>query len=228
MDRAPIVFPIRFATGTQAVQTTTRELSSSGVYVRCLTPPKVGARLRMKLYLPGAPLDTEIAGVVRESSEGPREAGFWAEFVDLAPAALARISDLLQRKSRAPSAKPIGVVALQPAPDDARTFPRYNARFAVRFANVQEFVLQYAANISAGGVFVETNDPPPMESVMRVSMELPGGGAPVEANAVVVHRVTPQQGRDRNTPAGVGVQFVDADDKFRERIDLAISTILKN
>ncbi len=226
MDRAPIVFPIRFAAGTQAVQTTTRELGSTGVRVRCLTPPPVGTRVRMKLYLPGAPLEAEIDGVVRESSEGPREAGFWAEFVDLGPAERARIDALLERKLRAPSAMPIGVVSLQPASVDARTFPRYSARFAVRFANVQEFVLQYAANISAGGVFVETDEPPAMDSVMRVAMELPGGGPPVEAQAVVVHRVTPQQARERNTPAGVGVQFIDADDKFRERIDFAIATIL--
>jgi uncharacterized protein (TIGR02266 family) len=225
MDRVPIVFPIRFAFGTQAVQTTTRELSSTGVYVRCLTPPPAGESVRMKLYLPGTPLDVELEGVVRERAEG-REAGFWAEFTGLRPAEQARIDDLLQQRARAPSAKPIGAVALQPAATDGRTFPRYNARFAVRFANVQDFVLQYAANISAGGVFVETSDPPAMDSVMRVSMELPGGGPPVEANAVVVHRVTPEQARQRSTPAGVGVQFVDADDKFRERIDLAISSIL--
>ena len=225
MDRASIVFPIRFAVGTQAVQTTTRELSSTGVFVRCLTPPPLDARVRMKLYLPGSPLDADIAGVVRESIAGTHEAGFWADFVDLAPAERARIDELLERKLRAPSAKPIGMVSLQPA-IDARTFPRYSARFAVRFANVQDFVLQYAANISAGGVFVETDDPPAMDSVVRVSMELPGGGPPVEAKAVVVHRVTPQQARERQTPAGVGVQFVDADDKFRERIDFAIETIL--
>lgn len=226
MERAPIVFPIRFAYGEQAVQSTTRELSSTGVFIRSLTSPPAGTRLRMKLYLPGAPLESEIDAVVSESSAATRETGFWAEFVDLGPAERSRIDELLERRVRAPSSKPIGALSLRPASDDARTFPRYTARFAVRFANVQEFVLQYAANISAGGVFVETDDPPAMESVMRVSMQLPGGGAPVEAQAVVVHRVTPQQARERNTPAGVGVQFVDADDKFRERIDLAIATIL--
>ena len=226
MDRVPIVFPIRFAFGTQAVQTTTRELSSTGVYVRCLTPPPAGERVRMKLYLPGAPLDVELEGVVREPAEG-REAGFWAEFVGVRPAEQARIAELLEQKERAPSAKPIGAVALQPAATDGRTFPRFNARFAVRFADVQDFVLQYAANISAGGVFVETSEPPEMDSVMRVSLELPGGGAPVEAKAVVVHRVTPEQARQRNTPAGVGVQFVDASDAFRDRIDRYIESLLE-
>ena len=226
MDRTAIVFPIRFAFSGTAVQTTTRELSSSGVLVRCLaSPPPSGTTVRLKLYLPGAPLENEVSAIVREPFAG----GFWAEFVGLANSERARIDEILRRKLRGSESKPIGAVSLQPAtPEDLRrTFPRYNARFAVRFATVQEFVLEYAANISAGGVFVTTNDPPPMETVVRVMMELPGGGPAVEAKAVVVHRVTPEQAKERNTPAGVGVQFVDADDRFRERMDRAIESILK-
>ena len=43
MERAPIVFPIRFASRNVAVQTTTRELSEKGVLVRCLESPAAGA-----------------------------------------------------------------------------------------------------------------------------------------------------------------------------------------
>src|SRR5436853_198528 len=119
MERAPIVFPVRFATHNAAVQTTTRELSPEGVFVRCLEPP--------------------------------------------------------------------------PA------FPRYNARFAVRFASVQDFVLEYAPNISAGGVFVHTENPPPLKTVVRVEMELSGGGAPVPARGLVVHRLTKEEAEERGT-----------------------------
>jgi uncharacterized protein (TIGR02266 family) len=114
-----------------------------------------------------------------------------------------------------------------PEADNRRTFPRYDARFAVRFATVQEFVLEYAANISAGGVFVRTDNPPELETVVEVSLDLPGGGPAASAKAVVVHRVTPEQGRERNTLAGVGVQFIEAGDDFRERIDRAIEHILR-
>ena len=226
MDRTAIVFPIRFAWGGTAVQTTTRELSLSGVLVRCLvTPPPAGTAIRLKLYLPGSPLENEVSAVVRERLDS----GFWAEFVGLATSERSRIDELLRRRARRDDALPIGAVALQPAPveDSRRTFPRYNARFAVRFATVQDFVLEYAANISAGGVFVVTNDPPEMDAIVRVMMELPGGGPSVEAKAVVVHRVTPAEAKERSTAAGVGVQFVDADDLFRERIDRAIESILK-
>ncbi len=253
MNRAPIVFPLRFAAGGQAVQTTTRELSLEGVYVRCLVPPAVGTPLGMKLYLPGSPLADTVSGIVREVySGGAREAGFWAEFVALGENERVHIEELLAGKARAAAASPsvpIGTMSLRggkpisdpPPPglaahgaaaasaasvDPRRTFPRYNARFAVRFGSVQDFVLEYAANISAGGVFVQTESPPELETVVRVAMELPGGGLPVEAKAVVVHRVTPAQARATETMAGMGVQFVDSDDAFRERIDGAIASIL--
>ena len=232
MQRTPIVFPVRFATHQAAVQTTTRELATDGVFVRCLASPPLGAAIAMRLYLPGAREAVSATGLVREVTvEGAvdsKEAGFWAEFLELEAAAQTRIDEALRRRQRAAEATPIGAIALQPASadDPRRSFRRYTARFAVRFASVQEFVVEYAENISAGGVFVQTLDPPPMNSIIRVEMELPGGGPPVPARALVVHRVTPEEARERGVLPGVGVQFVDADDRFRERIDAAIEHIL--
>jgi uncharacterized protein (TIGR02266 family) len=226
MDRAPIVFPIRFATGDVAVQTTTRELSKSGVLVRCLTPPPQGTALEMKLYLPGAREALHVAAVVREHADGTQDPGFWAEFIDAGEAHREQIGEVLARRERAADAKPIGAVALHPHEDPRRAFPRYKAHFAVRFATVQDFVLEYAANISAGGVFVHTEQPPPLKSVVQVEMELPGGADPVPARGLVVHRVTREEADQRGTLPGVGVQFMDADDEFRNRIDAAINHIL--
>jgi uncharacterized protein (TIGR02266 family) len=226
MDRAPIVFPIRFATGDVAVQTTTRELSERGVMVRCLEPPPAGTALSMKLYLPGAREALQVEGVVREHSSGGDDPGFWAEFVGAGEYQRARVGELLARRHRAADAVPIGAVALHPHEDPRRTFPRYNAHFAVRFATVQDFVLEYAANISAGGVFVHTENPPPLKTVVQVQMELPGGGAAVPARGMVVHRVSKEDAAQRGTLPGVGVQFMDADDEFRSRIDAAIAHIL--
>jgi len=43
---------------------------------------------------------------------------------------------------------------------------------------------------------------------------------------MVVHRVTKEEAAQRGTLPGVGVQFMDADDEFRRRIDAAIAHIL--
>ncbi|HEX4386250.1 MAG TPA: TIGR02266 family protein [Myxococcales bacterium] len=227
MARVPVVFPIRFATRNAAVQTTTRELSAKGVSVRCLEPPLKGTLIAMKLYLPGRRDGLAAQGLVREVTPGS-DAGFWADFHQLGMPEQAEIVELLARRERAAAAKPIGAIAVQPiSEDDARrAFPRIPARFAVRFATVQDFVLEYAANISAGGVFVHSPNPPPLKSIVRVEMQLPGGGPAVPARGVVVHRVTKEEAEARGTMPGMGVQFMDADDEFRSRIDAAIEKIL--
>jgi uncharacterized protein (TIGR02266 family) len=226
MDRASIVFPIRFATGDVAVQTTTRELSERGVLVRCLEPPEAGTAISMKLYLPGSREPLQIEGVVREHSRNGEDPGFWADFVGVKDFQRARLGEVLERRKRAADAVPIGAMVLHPHEDPRRAFPRDTSRFAVRFASVQDFVLEYAANISAGGVFVHTENPPPLKSVVQVEMELPGSGAAVPARGMVVHRVTKEEAAQRGTLPGVGVQFMDADDEFRRRIDAAIAHIL--
>jgi uncharacterized protein (TIGR02266 family) len=227
MDRAPIVFPIRFAAGDIAVQTTTRELTEKSVLVRCLEPPATGTTLSMKLYLPGAREALHIDGVVREHANTGEDPGFWADFLGPDDTYRARIDEVIARRARAADAVPIGAVALNPHEDPRRAFPRFPANFAVRFASVQDFVLEYAANISAGGVFVHTENPPPLKSIVQVEMELPGSGSAVPARGMVVHRVTKEDAKRRGTLPGVGVQFMDADDEFRRRIDAAISHILE-
>lgn len=227
MDRAPIVFPIRFATRNVAVQTTTSELAPDGVFVRCLESPPAGTAVAMRLHLPGARTPLEVDGEVREVAPAQGEAGFWAEFVNLGEAGKAQIAELLSRR-KVSGTLPQGAAPADPQEDPRRAFPRHSARFAVRFATVQDFVLEYAANISAGGVFVQTAAPPPLKTVVRVEMELPGSGTPVPARGIVVHRITAEEAQARGTPPGMGVQFLDADDRFRERIDAAIDSILKS
>jgi len=230
--RAPIVFPIRVAAGTSVVQTPTREVSVDGVFICSLRPPKPGTHVSLKLYLPGAPQGEEAVAVVREWRPAP-EGGYWAEFVNPPGSLRSGIAGLLDRRARAAAVgpgNPIAAIPLTrkaPGEDPRRAFPRVEARFRVRFGNVQDFVLEYAANISAGGVFVETENPPELRSVVTVTMELPDGGSPVEATGIVVHRVLPEDAKVRNTAPGAGVQFVEATDEFRDRIDHAIEFILK-
>jgi uncharacterized protein (TIGR02266 family) len=236
MNRVPIVFPIRFATATAAVQTTTRELARDGVFVRCLEPPPLGTAVRLKLYLPGSREAAQASGVVREVAARGLEPGFWAHFVEVGPAERKQIDETIARRERASQATPIGAVAVRPvtlddiedAEDPRRAFPRYETRFAVRFSTVQDFVLEYAANISAGGVFVHTVEPLPLQTVVSIEMQLPGSDVPVSAKGMVVHRVTADDAAQRGTLPGMGVQFVEASDEFRDRIDAAIAHILES
>jgi len=226
MERFPIVFPIRFATGGAAVQTTTLEISGDGVLIRCFELPAPGTNLELKLDLPGSREQLHLAAAVREHASSAQEPGFWAEFLGAKEAQRERIFELIARRKRAAESVPIGALALHPKEDPRRAFPRYRVNFAVRFATVQDFVLEYAANISAGGVFVRTEQPPPLKTVVQVEMELPGSDSPVPARGMVVHRVSKEEAEEKGVLPGVGVQFMDADDEFRQRIDAAIAHIL--
>ena len=112
--RAPIVFPIRVAAGASVVQTTTREVSSDGVFVCSLRPPKPGTRVSLKLYLPGGPQAEEADAIVGEWRSAP-EGGYWAQFVNPPPSLRDRITGILDRRARAAASgapTPIGAIAL--------------------------------------------------------------------------------------------------------------------
>jgi uncharacterized protein (TIGR02266 family) len=98
---------------------------------------------------------------------------------------------------------------------------RYDTRFRVRFDSVKAFVQEYAANISAGGVFLVTDHQLAVQSIISLQLELPDGGAPLQTRAIVVH-VTPPESSGRR---GVGVQFVDPPAHFRERLDRYIEKL---
>jgi len=245
--RIAIVLPVRVAFGETVVQTTSQELSAEGVMVRSLQPPAPGTEVQLQLQLPGAPVLVAFTAVVRALAAG-KESGFWAEFLAAAPGAGERLSALLAAHRAGPWRTPVPLgslyprgllegepppAAAQPAPASSdeeaknqRTFPRHRARFVVRFENVEEFVLQYAANISAGGVFVATEFPPAMDAIVTVALELPGQEGALSTRGQVVHRVTPEQAAASGVDAGAGVQFIDADDAFRTGLDRAIDFIL--
>src|SRR5882762_4343345 len=102
---------------------------------------------------------------------------------------------------------------------DARGFQRYHSQFTVRFRTAREFVREHAQNISRGGVFIQTRTPPEVDEVITVQLELPDGGPSATTSGLVMHRVTEGEAAEQGIVPGIGVQFLDADDRFRDHID---------
>jgi uncharacterized protein (TIGR02266 family) len=208
MPAASFVFPVRYVSEGVAVQTTSRELSALGIAVRSLAPPQVGARVSMALYLPNVAVPEVAIGRVAEARAGaPGESGFWADFIVVDPQARMRISNLLSTFDQG---------------DQHRTFQRHAVKFSVRFRTATDFVHEHAVNLSRGGIFIRSDDPPPVNTVVEVELQLPDAGPPVTSAGIVVHGQPPGSKRE----AGVGVQFVDGSDTFRERIDRYMDTLL--
>lgn len=210
MKTRPYVVPVRFSAGAQVVQATTGALGPQCAFVRCVVPPRSGERVTLEIYFPDE-RPIQVTASVRARTRYDATMGFWADFVG-DKAAQARIVRALGAAEQA--ARPI----------DRRATPRYAARFAVRFGSVDAFRREYATNISAGGLFIRTAEPPPMDALVDVALELPGG-APVEGKAVVVHRVTAEEAAQRGAEPGIGVQFVQGDDGFRQRIDQFVASL---
>ncbi len=211
MPSASFVFPVRYVSEGVAVQTTSRELSALGIAVRSLAPPHVGARVSMALYLPNVAIPEVAIGRVSAARSGvPGDSGFWADFIVVDPQARMRISHLLSEHDMEDR--------------QHRAYPRIPVKISVRFRTASEFVEEHAVNISRGGIFIRTDDPPQKDTAVEVELTLPDAGAPITSAGIVVHQQPVAAGKI----AGIGVQFVDASDTFRERIDRFMDSLLKD
>lgn len=68
-----------------------------------------------------------------------------------------------------------------------------------------------ARNISAGGMFVELIDPPPLGSVITVHFRIPGSGEDIVARAEVKHHycLNFAANGDPSRARGIGVRFLE-------------------
>ncbi|MFN2549578.1 MAG: PilZ domain-containing protein [Myxococcales bacterium] len=206
--RKAMAFPVRFVAEGQSVQSTSRDLDEDSVFVRCVEPPRLGDQVVLRLYLPGiAAGDSIHAEVVESGGEG-----FRARFVDIADEAREHIASALRKGSAAVAA--LDVEPLRPG-ENRRFLPRYLDRFRVTLNVGKHRAQREALNLSASGMFIETDAPPAVDQIVHVILELRDGKPPLEVQGIVLHRVVAGTAA---TP-GVGVQFIAADDSFRARLD---------
>ncbi len=96
-----------------------------------------------------------------------------------------------------------------------RRDPRFVARQQVELAATDRSAVRkiWTENISKGGLFVITDDPPSLRSRVMVRLTVDGGELALDAE--VVHVVAPEDAKAWGTPAGVGLQFVALNEKQR-------------
>jgi uncharacterized protein (TIGR02266 family) len=217
----PLVVPVGFSGGGLSMQSTTSRIGAEGVFVRSLVPPKEGARVTLALSLPGSPRPVNAQGVVAPLGDNAKgERGFWVRFEDLSDDARAFLDALLRSRGAEGLGRP-------PAPDaaGARTYARVPARFRVGWTSARDFLVAYSENISRGGIFIATDNPPALREVVELSIQLPDGKPPVKTKAEVVHSLTADRARATGRVAGAGLQFIGGTDDFRSRLDECISAL---
>ncbi len=110
------------------------------------------------------------------------------------------------------------VMPKPPEADTRRQHARFSSRLEVRFPNAPALANAWTTNLSQGGVFVETDSPPPLNSLVALTLVLPEG-ATLELSGQVVHVLSPATARAQGKRPGVGVSFEAQAASLAEKIE---------
>jgi uncharacterized protein (TIGR02266 family) len=95
-------------------------------------------------------------------------------------------------------------------PVTERKSTRFIARLRVEYGPDQESLLDdYSVNMSTGGLFLETANPLPAESLLTLSFTLPRKGVNICCSGRVAWVNHPEFIKNKALPAGMGIQFID-------------------
>ncbi|HJZ88936.1 MAG TPA: response regulator [Polyangia bacterium] len=104
--------------------------------------------------------------------------------------------------------------------------PRVAGPLRVHFRSLDELVLSYSNDLSRGGLFVETDDDwsqLPLNSLLRLHLELPDQGGTISVMGRIVHVHTSQDAALSGKPAGLGLEFARNDHEWLQRIEQFIA-----
>jgi uncharacterized protein (TIGR02266 family) len=101
--------------------------------------------------------------------------------------------------------------------DNKRKATRLHHDLPVAYRSVGSFLTDWATNISQGGLFINTRNPLPVGTGVRILIQLPGEpqAAAIEAK---VTRVTDYDNHHNMVP-GMGVEFTDLTAERRAELD---------
>lgn len=77
-----------------------------------------------------------------------------------------------------------------------------------RFNSLEDFLAEYAVNLSPGGIFISTDDPSPVGTMLYLQFSLKDGSKLIEGMGRVVH----VHERTAHQPRGMGIEFVQFDE----------------
>jgi len=103
--------------------------------------------------------------------------------------------------------------------------PRLEYELPVAYRTVSGFVTDWAVNISRGGLFINTQKPLPVGTLVKLIISLPGTQFPFDLTGRVT-RVNEEHIAPNQVP-GMAVEFVDVDDEKRLRLEEFVERLRK-
>ncbi len=92
---------------------------------------------------------------------------------------------------------------------DKRTTERLPIRMLVEYESSEDFLIDFTANMSIGGMFIQTTNPLPEKTRFRLRFRIPGREKPVDTVGKVCWVLPPEEAGCMQP--GMGVRFDDLD-----------------
>ncbi|NMB75562.1 MAG: TIGR02266 family protein [Myxococcales bacterium] len=201
---------VQFVLARGFFELSTQDLSLGGLRVESDDPPPLGEKIRLVLHVPGSqPAVRAVAEVVRHipaSASGP--AGFGVRFVDLSGEGREALQRYLQGR----------IAGEQDAGGpERRRHARLECQVKLRFQAQSSFTTTFSRDLSSGGVFIQTADPPPVGQPVEVSLVHPVTLQWLKLSGRVVRVVEPDPAQPGRV-GGVGVAFENLTPAVREAL----------
>ena len=108
--------------------------------------------------------------------------------------------------------------------DDRRRQARAPIELKVEYQRLNTFFADYTKNISKGGTFIGTERPLPVGTEFVFALGLPGVEAPLRLRGKVIWTV-PVTDATKGNPAGMGIEFIYADDAEQRRMEQLVEKL---
>ena len=106
--------------------------------------------------------------------------------------------------------------------NERRAQDRLPIRLRVEYECLEDFLTDYSANVSIGGMFIETARPLPLGTRFRLRFHLPGFAEPVDTEAEV--RWVLEDADPGPLPTGMGVCFEGMSPELQSKISALLQS----
>ena len=199
---------VHFKTFNQFHQEYTRNISKGGIFIKTQNPLPPQTAIEIKLFLPDEPEPIEGVGEVVHiippelAEERGWDAGMGVQFVDFEETMQKKLERYIYSRIKE---NPRLI-------QDRRKHPRAKIRMKVRFPDLTTLLENFAKDISQGGIFIPTNNPKPVGTVMNLTLIHPDTKEEIEVKGEVVRVVTEKEvfeNKEQNLTPGMGIKFID-------------------
>lgn len=101
---------------------------------------------------------------------------------------------------------------------ERRRSRRVPVEIQIQYETADGFFQDYIRNLSLGGIFIQTPQPLPTNTKLRVQFSLPDMSVPIVADGVVVHTLRVGQGKNASA-SGMGIKFSELEPSSKKELE---------